>query len=352
VLRNLIDETLQVQEASALEMEVTAEEVDDAYARFAMERFERGAEAMDEYLRSIGSSPRTLKRQIQGEMAWDRLLRRNVIPFINVSTDEVNEVLARMTADRGQYEYRIGEIYLSANATNREAVLNNANQIVTQLRQGGSFVAYARQFSEASTRSVGGDLGWIRIEQLQNPLLEAAAREMVPGQLAGPLEIPGGYSLLLLIDRRQIGMADPRDAVLSLKQISLDFAPGTPESEAQLRADQFAAAVAQMNGCGDVDERAAAIGAEVLANDGLAVRALPEALQSVLLELSIGQATPPFGDLQQGVRVLMLCGRDDPTQTTGPSFDEMMSSIENERVGRRAQRYLGDLRRDAVIDYD
>lgn len=352
VLRNLIDETLQVQEASALEMEVTAEEVDEAYTRFALERFERGPEAMDEYLASIGSSPRTLKRQIQGEMAWDRLLRRNVAPFVNVSSEEVTEILDRMVADRGQFEYRIGEIYLSANATNRTAVLNNANQIVAQLRQGGSFVAYARQFSEASTASVGGDLGWIRIEQLQNAVLEAAAREMVPGQLAGPLEIPGGYSLLLLIDRRQIGMADPRDAVLSLKQISLDFAPGTPESEAQVRADQFAANVAQMNGCGDVDARATAMGAEVLANDQIAVRALPEALQAVMLELNVGEATPPFGDLTQGVRVLMLCGRDDPAQTSGPSFDEMMTSIENERIGRRAQRYLRDLRRDAVIDYD
>ena len=352
VLRNLIDETLQVQEASALEMEVTADEVDESYNRFAVERFERGPEAMDDYLTSIGSSARTLKRQIQGEMAWERLLRRNVAPFVNVSSEEVTEVLDRMVADRGQMEYRIGEIYLSANATNREAVLNNANQIVAQLRQGGSFVAYARQFSEASTASVGGDLGWIRIEQLQNATLEAAARELVPGQLAGPLEIPGGYSLLLLIDRRQIGMADPRDAVLSLKQISLNFAPGIPESEAQLRAEQFAATVAQINGCGDVDARAAAIGAEVLGNDQIAVRALPEALQSVMLELNVGQATPPFGDLQQGVRVLMLCGRDDPAQVAGPSFDQIMSSIEDERIGRRAQRYLRDLRRDAVIDYD
>ena len=352
VLRNLIDETLQVQEAAALEMTVTAEEVDASYARFAVERFERGPEQMDEYLNSIGSSPRTLKRQIQGEMAWDRLLRRNVAPFVNVSSDEVEEIFDRLAATRGQFEFRIGEIYLSATPSTRDAVLANAQQIVAQLRQGGSFVAYARQYSEASTAVVGGDLGWIRIEQLQNPILEAAARELVPGQLAGPLEIPGGFSLLLLIDRRQIGMADPRDAVLSLKQISLDFPPGLPESEAQLRAEQFAATVAQINGCGDADARAASIGAEIIANDDIAVRALPEALQAVMLDLNVGQSTPPFGDLTQGVRVLVLCGRDDPAQVSGPSFDELMSNMENERINRRAQRYLRDLRRDAVIDYN
>jgi len=241
---------------------------------------------------------------------------------------------------------------MEATPNTREAVLANANQIVQQLRQGGSFVAYARQYSDASSAAQGGDLGWLQLAQLQSPTLENAVQQMEPGQLVGPIEIPGGFSMLLLIDRRQIGMPDPRDALLSLKQISLDFAPGTPESEAQLKAEQFAATVQGMNGCGDVDEKAGAIGAVVVENDEIAVRALPEALQSIMLQLNVGQATPPFGDLQQGGRVLMLCGRDDPQRVGGPSFDDIMNSLENERINRRAQRYLRDLRRDAVIEYN
>jgi peptidyl-prolyl cis-trans isomerase SurA len=353
VLRNLIDETLQVQEAVAQEMEVTADEVNDSYARFALERFNRTPEQMDEYLTTIGASSRTLKRQIQGEMAWDRLLRRNVTPFINVSSDEVNELLDQLRASRGQFEYRIGEIFLSANDNTRDTVLANAAQIVGLLRQGGSFVAAARTYSEASSKVTGGDLGWLRLERLQNPVMEAAVREMVPGQLVGPLEIPGGYSILYLIDRRQIGMADPRDAVLSLKQISIEFTPGTPESAAQLRAEQFATGVAAINGCGDADARAEAMGASVQSNDQMSARDLPEALQNLILQMNVGEATPPFGDLETGVRVLLLCGRDDPpSQTQDPDFQELMNSIEQERINRRAQSYLRDLRRDAVIDYD
>ena len=48
----------------------------------------------------------------------------------------------------------------------------------------------------------------------------------------------------------------------------------------------------------------------------------------------------------------MLCGRDDPKRTQGPSFDQLMAQLEDERVNRRAQRYLRDLRRDAVIEYN
>ena len=352
VLRNLIDETLQVQEASALEMEVTNEEVDQAYERLATSRFDRTPEQLDEYLRSIGSSPQSLKRQIQGELAWNRLLQRNVAPFVNVSSNEVNELYERLQSSRGTAEYRIGEIYLSATPANREEVSRNARRIVEQLRQGGSFVAYARQFSEASTAAVGGDLGWIRLEQLQNPQLEEAAQNLQPGQLVGPLEIPGGFSILLLIDKRNIGMADPRDAILSLKQISLDFPDGIPEAEAQERANAFAAAVQSMNGCGDANEKAAAIGAQTVDNDEIAVRALPEALQAPILELSVGQSTPIFGALDEGVRVLMLCGRDDPQSEQGPNFEQLMAQIEDDRVNKRAQRYLRDLRRDAVIEYN
>lgn len=352
VLRNLIDETLQIQEAAAQEMTVTPEEVNETYTRLANDRFNRSVEALDAYLRSVGSSPQSLKRQIEGELAWDRLLRRNVAPFVNVSSEEVNELYQRLQASRGTAEYRIGEIFLSANPTNREAVSENARRIVEQLRQGGSFVAYARQFSEASTASVGGDLGWIRIEQLQNPQLEEVARQLQPGQLVGPIEIPGGFSILYLIDKRQVGMADPRDAVMSLKQISLDFPQGISQEDARQRAAAFAQAIQNIHGCGQADSAAAAIGAQVVTNDQITVRSLPEALQSALLELNVGQATPPFGSLEDGVRVLMLCGRDDPTPEAGPDRETLQSAMEDDRINKRAQRYLRDLRRDAVIEYN
>jgi peptidyl-prolyl cis-trans isomerase SurA len=352
VFRNLIDETLQIQEARALEMAVTPAEVDETFNRLVAERFNGSADEASRYLASINSSVDSLKRQIEGEMAWERLLRRNVQPFVNVSSDEVNELFERTQASRGAAEYRVGEIFLSATPATRAAVAENAQRIVDQLRQGASFAGYARQFSEASTAAVGGDLGWIRVEQLQNPALEQIARELEVGQLAGPVEIPGGFDILLLIDKRQVGMADPRDAVVSLKQIAVEIAPGTPEAEARATVAAFAEGVQKIGGCGEADATAAALGATVVTNDEIQVRTLPEALQGVILQLNVGQVTPPFGALDEGVRVLMLCGRDDPEETGGPDRDALMAQIENDRINKRAQRYLRDLRRDAVIEYN
>jgi len=351
VLRNLIDETLKIQAAEADELAAKREEVEETYQQLAAQNFGSDPKKMDTYLESIGSSAASLKRQIEGEVAWENLLRRNVMPRVNISAEEVNEVLEQMIKDKGTDEYRIGEIYLSASTENRAAVLKNAQTIMQQLQQGGSFVAYARQYSEASTQVVGGDLGWVRIGQLP-PQLGAAVRVMQPGQLNGPIEIPGGFSIIYLINKRQVLMADPAEAILNLKQISIAFPPGVTQEQAEAKVDEFGKYLSSLRGCADVEAGAAKIGAEVIANDQIKAANLPPQLRDVVLQLQIGQATPPFGGVQEGVRVLMLCGRDDPKDAGAPTFQAVMKIIEDERVNKQAQRLLRDLRNDAYIEYN
>ncbi len=351
VLRNLIDETLKIQKADADKLEVKPEEVEQTYQQLAAQNFASNPKKMDDYLVSIGSSPASLKRQISGEVAWENILRRNITPFVNVSAEEVNDTLKRMNEAKGTDEYRMGEIYLSATTENRAAVLANAQKIMQQLEGGGSFVAYARQYSEATTAVVGGDLGWVRLGQLP-PQLAAAARTMSTGQLQGPIEIPGGFSILYLINKRQVLMADPNEALLSLKQISVAFAPGVSQAQAEAKVAEFGAFIDGLKGCGDVEEGARKIGAEVISNDQIKAASLPEQLRAILLGLQIGQATPPFGGVKEGVRVLMLCGRDDPKDAGAPTFAAVMDQIEQDQVNKRAQRLLRDLRNDAYIEYN
>lgn len=351
VLRNLIDETLQIQEAEANEITISEEEVDATFRQVAQQNFKQDLEAFDQYLRAQGSSTNTLKRQIKGELAWSRLLRRNIQPFINVGDEEVNAIIERLKASKGTTEFRIGEIYMSATQETAPQVAENMRKILEQIRGGGSFVAYARQFSEASTAATGGDLGWVRPAQLPQTLAEAA-EQMQVGQVVGPVEVPGGFSILYLIDSRQVLTADPRNALLSLKQLAISFPEGITEKQAAEQAAQFATATQAIKGCGAANEVAARLGASVVDNDQVKLRDLPAALQGAIAQLQIGQASQPFGSVEDGVRVLILCGRDDPESAAAPSFDAVMSRLENERVNKRAQIYLRDLRRDAIIEYN
>ena len=349
VLRNLVDETLQIQAAEAADIKVEQSEIDQYFAQYA-KNLDNTPEAFSEYLRSKGSSARAVKRQIHGEMAWTRLQSSRIEPFVNVGEEEVQSIIDRLQASKGQQEYRIGEIFLSSTPETAAETQANAARIVEQLRNGASFLAYARQFSEASTAAVGGDLGWVQAEQLPGQLAEVA--KVIPvGQVSDPIAIPGGYSIIAVQDTRQVLTNDPRDAVLSLKQLSISFPQGMTRDQAAPLVERLAETGQTMGGCGGAEEAAAKIDAEVVSSDQVKARDLPRALQDMLLQMNVGQATTPFGSFEEGVRILVLCGRDDPVATDGPSFDQVYAQLNEERVNRRAQRYLRDLRRDAVVDY-
>ncbi|KQO09519.1 peptidylprolyl isomerase [Sphingomonas sp. Leaf242] len=350
VLRQLIDETLEIQEAKTADVVITPAEMTQSFAGVS-KRFNRTPEAMRAYLRESGSSERSLKRQIEGELAWQRYLRKRVEPFVNVGDEEVKSIIDRLQAAKGTDEFNLKEIYLAATPANSQQVYANAKQILQEIQKGAQpFEYFARQFSEASTRAVGGDLGWIRAATLPGPLSEAATSMQV-GQVAGPIEVPGGYSILYLTDKRQVLTADPRDAKLSLKQLTLRFPPNTTQAQASTRAQAFAKATQDLRGCGTVEKVAAGIGADVVDNDTVRIRDLPPQLQEIMLKLQVGQSTPPFGSAEQGVRALVLCGRDEAAGGSVPNSEQIQGQLEQQRVNLRAQQKLRDLRRDAIVDY-
>jgi len=348
VLRGLIDEVLQIQEAKTNDITVTSAEIDQAYARVAG-NFKQTPQNFAPYLRSIGSSDRSVRKQIEGELAWQRYLRRNVEPRVNVSDEEVQSILDRMNKDKGTDEYHLYEIYKGASA-NPQAVATSMQQMMESMKDGKQpFAYYAQTQSEATTGPSGGDLGWVRATMLPAELASAAA-EMQIGQLAGPIETPGGFSILYLREKRQVLGTDPMNAKLSLKQIKITFPAGTTQEQASTRAAEFAKATQAINGCGAANKAATDIGAEVVDNDSLTAHDLPPALQQMILNMQIGQATPPFGSPSEGVSVLVLCGRDDP-KVSLPNAADLQYQMEQERVNKRAQKILRDLRRDAIIEY-
>jgi peptidyl-prolyl cis-trans isomerase SurA len=348
VLRALIDETLQIQAATQQEITVEDREVDQYYAGLAREN-NQTPQAFAAYLRGIGSSERSLKRQIRGSIAWQRLRGRWIDQFVSVGDEEVQAMITQLNASRGTTEYRVAEIFISSTPETAAEARANAQRILQQIRAGAPFPAFARQFSEATTAAVGGDLGWVRVEQLP-PELAGLVSQMPVGAMSEVIELPGGFSIIALVDQRQILVADPRDAVLSLMQMSVALPANTTPEQMRARAQQLTSVTQSMGGCGRAPEVAAAQGAELVSNDQVLVRDLPPVLQQMLLPLNIGQATAPVGSTER-LSVFILCGRDDPEPAGAPNASVIEERLRQERVNRRAQRYLRDLRRDAVIEY-
>ena len=348
VLRNLIDETLEIQAAKAEEIKVTPADIDKTVERVAGNVKQSPAQ-MGDYLKANGSSIRSIRRQIEGEISWQRLQRAKIENGVSVADDEVKAVINKMNASKGTEEYRVGEIFLSSTPGNEAQTQANAAKIMAALKQGGSFVGYARQYSEASTSAVGGDLGWVRPEQLPEPIA-AAVRQLKPGSVSEPIAVPGGVSIVAVQDTRKILTADPRNAVLNLKQVSVTFPKGTTRAAAEPMVQKFAAAVTSVGGCGGAEKLANDFHGEVVQSDGVKLRDLPPALQEMMTPMQVGQATRPFGSIDEGIRTLVICGRDE-ADPTAPTFEQVYSQLSEERTNSRARRYLRDLRRDAIIDF-
>jgi len=346
ILRNLIDETLEIQAAKTEKIEVKAADIDRTVARVAG-NVKQTPEQFAAYLENGGSSIRTIRRQIEGEIAWQRLQQRKI--EVTIGDDEVKAVIDKMNAAKGTQEFRVGEIFLPSPPGEEAQTIDNANKILEQLRNGASFAGYARQYSQSSSAAVGGDLGWMRPEQLPDPIA-TVLRSMAPGTVSNPIPNSGGVSIIAVQDTRRLLTHDPRDDVLTLKQVSIVFPKGTSRAQAEPIVSRFAEAARNVAGCGAADKLAADFHAEIVQSDGTKLRDLPATLQNMMVPMQVGQATLPYGNLEDGVRVLVICGRDevDPDQ---PSYDQVYNQLNEERVNTRARRYLRDLRRDAVIEF-
>src|SRR3546814_9557540 len=88
-----------------------------------------------------------------------------------------------------------------------------------------------------------------------------------------------------------------------------------------LLAANFAQATRAIAGCGGADAVAQQLGASVVSRDNIEMRALPAPLQATLVNLQVGQTTQPFGAANEGVSVLVLCGRDMPQTATAPNLE-------------------------------
>ncbi len=209
VLRNLIDEALQVQEANRQGIHVS-----DADTTAAMAGIERknGVEpgGLAEYLARVGIAMSALEDQVHAQIAWGKFLGQRIRPTIDISEEEIDEEIVRLEASRGQPEYLVSEIdlYLDPQTTESD-LLTTAAQLVEHLRSGADFAAVAAQFSQGSMARVGGDLGWIP-EGRSRPQIEQVLREMSIGEVADPIRSLEGVHILYLRDKRTVMERDVR----------------------------------------------------------------------------------------------------------------------------------------------
>lgn len=342
ILRALIDERLQSQEAERLGITVTDERV-AAAAEEVAQRNKLSYAEFEKIMEGRGIIPDAFLEQIRSQLIWNTLITRRLRPNVDVSDDEVEEIVRRITASRGLKQRRVSEIFLAVDtALQEEEILGNARRLIEQLRAGGSFPALARQFSEAASAARGGELGWILEGQLLEEL-DSVLAKMRPGTLSAPIRSLTGFHILFLRDERQASLGE---ITLHLKQVVFTLPKGAGEDQKQALAAKAETARGRIAGCAGLDELAAEIG-DPGSGDLGTVRPgdLPPRIRDVVISLPIGQPSPPV-EVPGGLGILVVCERTD----SGVDRVKIRDRLSGQRLDMLARRYMRDLRRSANVD--
>ena len=249
VLRTMIDEKLQVQEARRLNVKVSEAELAAAITRIeGQNNLPPGG--LDKYLKDRGVTRSALEDQVTATIAFAKLVQRRYGNTVAVSDEEVQEALEQLKEREGQSLSRIAEIFLAVDDPRQEdEVRRFAERLVEQIRGGAPFSSVAQQFSQAATAAVGGDIGWVSTKQLA-PRSARRSRTCNPGELSVPVRGPGGWYILGILEKRIGGrqvlparrpapQPVPETGSVTLVQILFPIAPNAGQA-AQEKAAQAA----------------------------------------------------------------------------------------------------------------
>ncbi len=204
VIGSLIEEQIKMQEAGRLEITVAQEEIDQGFGTVAAQN-KISPEKFQTMLQRGGISIESMKRQIESQIAWSKVVQRQLRPQVIVSDADVDDMVERFHGNKGTKEYLIAEIFLPVDETSQESnVRQVANRLVGQIKNGKSpFYKLAQQFSKSAGSTQGGDLGWIQQGQLPEEL-DVVLKTLEKDQVSSAIRSLAGYHILYLREKRTI----------------------------------------------------------------------------------------------------------------------------------------------------
>lgn len=214
-LDRLIEDRLQMQEAKRLGLTASPEAIEEALAELA-----QGAGlAPDEMLAQLaarGVTRQAVEDAVTADLLWRQVVRTRFARRVEPGEAEIDAEIARMQA-RASVAYRLAEIGLPATDAGRSEAETRAlaERLYRDLSGGGDFAAAVRRYSRAPSAARGGELGWVTSASLPAEVAEQLAA-VEPGGVTPPLPVPGGMSIIKVLERRtqEAGAIDPQDPEL------------------------------------------------------------------------------------------------------------------------------------------
>lgn len=350
IVRQLIDERLRMQEATRRKIVVPDQAIAGAI-RDIEQRNNMPAGMLRTRLSVDGVGQRTLVSQIRAQLAWTQVLRETLGERAAIDEADIDAQARLFDQLTGRTEFRVGEIFIQIDDPNNTAEAQRfAETVIGELRNGAAFQIVAAQFSQAQGALEGGDRGWVQLSQL-DPAVADLVTQMPPGAISNPVKVPGGFAVVTLFGKREIGRE--MATALNMRQAFLAFpSPLNPQAptDAQRQVLERARALAnRVQSCEQMEEVAREVDPARPVDPGeVRLEGIqPPQFRQLLATQPLGRSSEPLVS-PEGIMLISICAREQKMMSS-MSRQDIQRYLLNERVELLSRQLLRDLRRKSIV---
>ena len=214
IIQQLIDRVLIVKDFRKDEKKHIPESfIDNRIADIQVEQFDNDRSKFLGYLRARGITLREYRKEVEEDIIYQYMRGQQRKSQSIVSPVRI-ETFYKENKDRFYQEDAVHLRLIQFSRASGESDLElkaKAQEVLGRLDRGESFEDLAKEYSQDSRRSKGGDWGWQKRSDLKKEFSDPVF-SLKKGQTAGPIITPEGCFILYVEDRRYAGI-QPIDEV-------------------------------------------------------------------------------------------------------------------------------------------
>ncbi len=204
VLQNSLSEMILLSFADQQGIRISDAETGEAIRELMARQGIENDQQLRQALASSGMTLEQLRENTHRELLWQQVVGREVQPKVAISEEELRAFYRTHKDDFRVPEQRwLKEVLVLESSGLEDSELRRvAEEIHGQLIAGGDLEAVVEPHKQKEVASGVVDLDWLRADELEATLSEAAWA-LAPGEYSPPIAAKGGYHILLLAGLRE-----------------------------------------------------------------------------------------------------------------------------------------------------
>ena len=151
----------------------------------------------EKYLKDYSLTINDIKTKTTIDALWNELIIQKYGAKININKSKIEEEILKNSKIQTK-EYQLSEIIFEV--TSKEEIKKKYNEVVKSIDKEG-FENSAAIFSFSESAKIGGDIGWINENSL-NDNIKKNIKNLKNGQITKPIVLSNGILILKLVDTK------------------------------------------------------------------------------------------------------------------------------------------------------